>query len=156
MNQQLLRVKSDDFMVSESEIDERIDDIDGTTTDRGDVDTTSSFESMTIVASVDGRLHGFDANNNKKWTSDSGGPLSSHHASGNLLDFSGNLPRCFLSLSLSLTLSSIPSLFLYYNDGYSDSRVVGRGAVPPLDRGHAQDLCHRPYAGREGILRVPG
>ena len=117
MNQQLLLVKSSDLMVSESEIDERIDDIEGTTTDPGDVDSfksttiegikndgndddTSSFESMTIVASVDGRLHGFDANNNKKWTSDSGGPLSSHHSSGNLLDFSGNLPRPLLSISL--------------------------------------------------------
>jgi hypothetical protein len=49
----------------------------------------NDFETMTVVASVDGRLHGFDANNNKKWTSDSSGPLSSHHSLGNVLDFSG-------------------------------------------------------------------
>ena len=78
-------VRSGDFVVAEQATDEETEE---TKTGESD-DETSSFESMTIVASVDGRLHGFDANNNKKWTSDSSGPLSSHHSSGNQLDFSG-------------------------------------------------------------------
>ena len=72
-------------MVSESAIEDETEEEKSAESDYD----TSSFESMTIVASVDGRLHGFDANNNKKWTSDSSGPLSSHHSSGNQLDFSG-------------------------------------------------------------------
>ena len=40
---------------------------------------------ITVVGTVDGLLHGFDEQNNKRWTTDvGGGPLSSHHSSGNL------------------------------------------------------------------------
>ena len=94
-------VKCGDIVVSEPEID---DETEEKTSAEGD-DDTSIFESMTIVASVDGRLHGFDANNNKKWTSESSGPLSSHHSSGNQLDFSG---KPFPSLST----------FLYNSNNY--------------------------------------
>ena len=48
---------------------------------------TDEPERITVVGTVDGLLHGFDQNNNKKWTTDiGGGPLSSHHSSG-LLDY---------------------------------------------------------------------
>ena len=97
-------VVSEPEIDGKSVVDERIDDIQGQKSDDG----TSNFESMTIVASVDGRLHGFDANNNKKWTSDSSGPLSSHHSSGNALDFSGD-PSPLMSLSHFLSITSISS-----------------------------------------------
>jgi len=88
-------VKCGDIVVSEPELNSETED---KKKNADSDDDTTSFESMTIVASVDGRLHGFDANNNKKWTSDSSGPLSSHHSSGNALDFSGeSFPSSCLS-----------------------------------------------------------
>ena len=117
-------VLCDNLVVLEPEIDietvedEHIDDIEDKKND--DDDHSSHFETMTIVASVDGRLHGFDANNNKKWTSDSSGPLSSHHSSGNLIDFSGmyTLNDYLCTLLIYLTFMVLLTALTAYSDSW--------------------------------------
>jgi hypothetical protein len=41
-------------------------------------------DELTIVGTADGMVHAVDSNNNKVWSTPTGGPLSKHHSAGNL------------------------------------------------------------------------
>ena len=71
---------------------------------------------ITVVGTVDGLLHGFDEQNNKRWTTDvGGGPLSSHHSSGNL--------------DYSVVPSTDGSLLLHSVEGMRKTSVTARMLV---------------------------
>ena len=71
---------------------------------------------ITVVGTVDGLLHGFDELNNKKWTTDvGGGPLSSHHSSGNL--------------DYSVIPATDGSLLLHSGEGMRKTSVTARMLV---------------------------
>ena len=73
-------------------------------------------DKMTVVGTVDGLLHGFDEQNNKKWTADiGGGPLSSHHSSGNL--------------EYSVIPATDGSLLLHSGEGMRKTSVTARMLV---------------------------
>ena len=113
-------VNANAFEVS---LDRRSDDITGDVDDdeqgaptADDDDKDGSFDAMTVVASIDGLLHGFDADNNKKWTSSGGEPLASYHNSGNL-DFS------------VIPSSADGSLFVHSTEGMRKTSVTARMLV---------------------------
>jgi hypothetical protein len=47
-------------------------------------DNKNSNDELRIVGTADGYIHAVDSNNNKIWSTNTGGPLSSQHNSGNL------------------------------------------------------------------------
>ena len=79
-------------------------------------DEINSDNLITVVGTADGLLHGFDQQNNKKWTADvGGGPLSSHHSSGNL--------------DYSVIPSTDGSLLLHSVEGMRKTSVTARMLV---------------------------
>lgn len=83
---------------------------------------------ITIVGTVDGLLHGFDEQNNRKWTADvGGGPLSSHHSSGNL--------------DYSVIPATDGSLLLHSGEGMRKTSVTARMLVEQA-----------PFATQDGLI----
>jgi len=101
------------------------DDDDASPASPGDAET----EAVTVVASADGLLHGFDAQHNKKWTSSSGGPLATYHAAGNL-DFSvvpGPLDgSLFVHSTEGMRKTSVTARMLVEKGAFA-TQVRGRG-----------------------------
>ena len=87
-----------------------------------------SGDRITVVGTVDGLLHGFDDQNNKKWTADvGGGPLSSYHSSGNL--------------DYSVIPATDGSLLLHSGEGMRKTSVTARMLVEQA-----------PFATQDGLI----